>query len=455
MFGPTQLGQEVPVRVLAVADPTTKSASLLALKPDLLEVSLNAMGCSRGNFGDDGGNQTTNHIVECVERIAMDNSKKRQSHQDQKEENILNAIKRSKTEPYGYLSQAASMESKLSLTHSEMDPRFVAKEKWRNNNIAYPNIEIAGFPKAGTSQLYNILTNRPDTVAFHPSNKEFCSGTMSGTDEDLQQRLYKWAKKTYRDNLPRINNTATSSLPTTMENQKPLQVVNGCISIEDVIIRHNYLHLAGTGTQKIVVLFRDPAEWMWATWNFWTDSNNDVDEGPASRWTNKTLNYRSPELFHEMFAAGPDKTKMFSKIFTVLRRQSVKGIYSLWAAVGRENVLLLKSEDMKPNVVNATGGFLDRLSSFTGLDRSLYSDQIFKFSNCNNAKGVNSICSGVFSATYDIAGGRELLPETRDLVYLYFWEECKIWSKAFGVHYPDCVDVITNNASSNHITAQK
>ena len=130
----------------------------------------------------------------------------------------------------------------------------------------------------------------------------------------------------------------------------------------------------------------------------------------------------------------------------MFRNLSVGGIHRLWTAIGEENIVFLKSEDMRPDVVNATGGFLDKLSAFTGLDRSTYGDRIFQYSNCNDSKGSGSSCGSVSSSAYDIAGGRDMLPETRDLVYLYFWEECKIWSKEFGVHYPDCVNVMQQNS---------
>lgn len=227
--------------------------------------------------------------------------------------------------------------------------------------------------------------------------------------------------------------------------------VNGCISVEDVVLRHAYLRLKGETTgggrqQKVVVLFRDPAEWMWSAWNFWTDETTDV-RTRKGEWTEKRANYRSPELFHEIFSAGPDRTKQFPRRFALFRTLGVRGVQRLWTEFGRENVLLLKSEDMTPGVVNATGGFLDRLSAFTGLDRSLYGDGVFRYSNCNDAKGAGKSCGDRSSAgAYNIAGGRGMLPETRDLVYMYFWEECKIWSKEFGVHYPDCVNVIQDSA---------
>ena len=159
-------------------------------------------------------------------------------------------------------------------------------------------------------------------------------------------------------------------------------------------------------------------------------------------WAQKGSNYRSPEKFHELFSAGT-KAKHFPSRFTAFRDSSVGHIHKLWRYAGKENVLLLKSEDMRPRLVNATGGFLDKLSNFTGLDRSLYRDEdIFRISNCGNNKGAKSDCGTKTSSAYDIAGNREMLSKTRELIYLFFWEECKIWARDFGIEYPDCVNVL-------------
>jgi len=205
-------------------------------------------------------------------------------------------------------------------------------------------------------------------------------------------------------------------------------------------IHHSYLQLAGE-QQRFIVLYRDPADWMWAVWNFWTHEDDTILNAPEM-WAQKSNNYRSPEKFHELFSAGT-KSKHFPSRFNTFRAISVSHIRMLWRYAGKENVLLLKNEDMQPRLVNATGGFLDKLSNFTGLDRSLYRDEyVFRISNCSNNKGTQSNCGKKTSSAYDIAGNREMLPKTRELIYLFFWEECKIWAREFGIEYPDCVNVL-------------
>ena len=62
--------------------------------------------------------------------------------------------------------------------------------------------------------------------------------------------------------------------------------------------------------------------------------------------------------------------------------------------------------------------------------------------NCNDNKGMESVCNKTRSSSYALSGGRKMLPETRTLIYMRFWEECKIWAAEFGVIYADCLNVI-------------
>jgi hypothetical protein len=137
--------------------------------------------------------------------------------------------------------------------------------------IAYPNIEVVAFPKAGKSQLYSILTNRPDSIAFNLKNKEFCSNALPKPKQDYPQALYDWHKQVYNSNNKRIDQATSSwELWSSLQPQKKEIVsVNGCISTVVAVLRHSYLQLTGD-QQKFVVLYRGPADWMWSVWNFWT-----------------------------------------------------------------------------------------------------------------------------------------------------------------------------------------
>ena len=195
------------------------------------------------------------------------------------------------------------------------------------------------------------------------------------------------------------------------------------------------------GTKKYFFLFRDPADWIWASFNYWQDNTIDSGKfGEHAQWTKSSTSYRSPEFFHELMASGV-RTKGGDHLLS-FRKDTVVYPRRLKAMVG-DDALFLRNEDMLPSVVAKEGGLLDQVASFTGLDRGGFNESAYKrVSNCNDKKGVFSKCSEERSDAYSIAGGRSMLPETRRLIYLQFWEECKIWKEEFGIEYPDCLNAM-------------
>jgi hypothetical protein len=85
---------------------------------------------------------------------------------------------------------------------------------------------------------------------------------------------------------------------------------------------------------------------------------------------------------------------------------------------------------------------LDRLATFLGVSKDDFDDEtVHSFRNCGDRKGGSKLNCKSKSSGYAITGGREMLKESRELVYLYFVEECKLWAEEFGIVYKDCLDV--------------
>jgi hypothetical protein len=114
----------------------------------------------------------------------------------------------------------------------------------------------------------------------------------------------------------------------------------------------------------------------------------------------------------------------------------------LSGAIQSEDILVLKSEDMKPDRIE-TSGFLDDLASFLGVAKVNFDTSVLhSYTNCGNFKGVeNHECDDDSTLSYNITGNRPMLPETRELVYLHFAEECQMWKEKFNVEYPECLAV--------------
>jgi hypothetical protein len=96
-------------------------------------------------------------------------------------------------------------------------------------------------------------------------------------------------------------------------------------------------------------------------------------------------------------------------------------------------------------------GFLDQLSMFTGLDRVMFQqNETHVLRNCNDNKGngIKNVCNSTKPTNqYEIAHGRPMMESTRQLIYMLFWEECKIWAQEFNVYYPDCLNVFATSTN--------
>jgi hypothetical protein len=366
--------------------------------------------------------------------------------------------------------------------------RYQPKSTWAETTIA--DFNIVGLPKAGTSQLYQLLAKHQQVEALGLP-KEWCMSSKSAEpdlfrnwegevnrtmsmlslitsrglsttprQQKLQEHMYNFHQQVhvhrmqqryqYKQQQKKMN--GLTSVP-------PLLTVNGCIW--DFDIELSYWYVRPSPSKRYILLFRDPADWLWSAWNYWPQQHLDNDYQPGG-WTVPGKHYRSPELFHE-FIASHTQTREGRYLVQTLRIDYMQRALRLHAmlqgSAGSSNpkydpmnrtLWMARSEDMKPSLVNQPGGFLDRLVQFTGLSRNGFSNSSYTIMrNCNEDKGERKKCEEKKEQTYAIAGGRGLLPETRTLIYLHYWEECKLLQERFGVVYPDCVNVM----NSEHLSS--
>lgn len=396
---------------------------------------------------------------------------------------IQQAIIRSKLQPYAAAPFFLENQHPLLVN---LPKQLYPKPEWKD---LMPDYSIVGFAKAGTSQLFHILTGTSGRLSnstaknfepYYPGRKEYCwemvrllgryrfpmFAELPYITEEvnrlvLPQQLYSKFDLLYRTRGPMYSSTNNTS-------RKPN--VNGCLSYPLMYLQLHYLamldHNNNPATdsssaasahvkmkwenprkRKVFLIFRDPADWLWATWNFWMDSGLDANPPAFEDWASKERQYRSPELFHEIIASN-GKTETSKKLLA-LRKETVDVPRTMIGIYSRENVFLGRNEDMLPDVVNQPGGFLDRVSQFTGLERSSLEGDAMSIRNCNANKGTKSVCeSRAPGQSYEIAGGREMLAATRELIYLQFTEECRIWRDEFGITYPACLSALPSSKAS-------
>ena len=335
--------------------------------------------------------------------------------------------------PYFY-EQALKRQSNVSfpptVDHSgghpaltPMDPRYVPDPEWRNTS--FPDIWIGGIGKAGTTHLYDLLVGHRDVVAFHEGVKEFCSTKSYGTSFRWD---HKWDKRACSKDLTEEKLVVQKHLAEYHREHHEIHrdesrlTVNGCLNEADPDLHYRYLQ--PEKSIKFIITLRDPADLMWSSFNYFF--LQDIDIEYFRKHPHEPEKYRTPSLFHDIVAAGT-VTKVGVSYLERRRLKTVTIPRRLIKMVGRENVVFVKNEDMRPSQVYRDGGILDQLSEKLGISREGFGEAAL--SESSNTGGYQ-------------AQHRVMYPETRQLIYLQFLEECKVWATEFGVEYPDCLNIL-------------
>lgn len=328
-------------------------------------------------------------------------------------------------------------------------PEYAPWENFTHNSFA--DLSIVGFPKAGTSQLYKLFVSHQDAGPIF-KRKEFCIDhnhfldytlpqhlDNNETMMDLQKKLFRYHRHLLKRRTERHDNDSAPS-----GSQKPSLLVNACLQTEELDYHVAYAPMPTDA--KFVVLFRDPADWLWASWNFWIDKQLD-DRRPVDHdWATVGYHYRSPELFHELILSQ-EGAKTAAHRFRAMREKTVEVPRRLQFLIDKKNLLFLKSESMKASNGGLTN-FLEQVSDFTGLSISGFNMTVANGrTNCNMQKGFQNLCDGrekpsASTSGYEITHFRPMLEETRQFIYMQFWEECKVWAEEFGIVYEECLGAV-------------
>ena len=317
----------------------------------------------------------------------------------------------------------------------QINPQYAV---WKNfSHHSFADLSILGFPKAGTSQLYKLLSSHPNTEPVF-KRKEYCVDHNHFLDYTMphnqdNETLYHLQKKLWVYHK-HVLHKRTIAPPSQM-------LVNACL--QTVELDYHLAYAALPESSKFMLLFRDPADWLWASWNFWIDKNMDQPKPLDHDWASPGVHYRSPELFHELILSQ-GALKSAGKRFRTMREQTVHVPRRLLYLVGRNRVLFIKSEDMKASNNNHNmDTFLGRLSNFTGLSQDKFDQNVAHGqTNCNAHKGFQNLCHSSSSSAYEITHYRPMLQATRQFIYIQFHEECKVWAEEFGIIYRDCLQAL-------------
>ena len=190
------------------------------------------------------------------------------------------------------------------------------------------------------------------------------------------------------------------------------------------------------------LLTRDPADYLWAAFNFWTI---DLDPGPRNSelWTRMGTDYRTPELFHELLLANGSIGGWW------MGKDDHSGAWFPEIADGRfqkafvkEKTLLLRSEDfLDPELTTLATA---KLSAFTDLEvEGFATAQLRAKTNVQfhlGSRGADNVVprGEEPSGVYEISGFRPMLCQSRRLIY----QSCRALCNAllsYNVEYMACV----------------
>jgi hypothetical protein len=326
------------------------------------------------------------------------------------------------------------------------------------NDESFPDVSIVGFQKAGTSHLYKLLATHKSTVTV--KGKEYCIDpghtlvydtndyyyeddveSQKKATQTWQRKLFGWHKSIYQKRKG-------------LSYPSQRKILNGCLQFDELEFRIRYHPPTSfdNNTKLFLVILRDPADWMWAVFNFWYDRHLDTHSPDTHDWVDDpNKHYRSPELFHEFVASG-ERLKSAARKFGAFRERSVLQPRHLQYILGNNNasssiiLMFVKNEDLAPDRIVASG-LLGRLAHASGLEINGFDPDILgSRTNCGADKGIGKSCSNNGNSTttsnnaYPITRHRTLLAKTRKLIYLQWQEECHIWATEFGIVYPDCLE---------------
>ncbi|KAL3936080.1 MAG: hypothetical protein SGARI_002713, partial [Bacillariaceae sp.] len=254
---------------------------------------------------------------------------------------------------------------------------FAPLQEWKYSH--FPDINIVGIPKAGTSHMYQILTTHPQMTRFREREKELCLKVPEdprNNDATLLQRFFEFnnASRIFARSRERED---TGGIPSSTETDRQM-TVNACLHHKPTLMMRQYLERVDDS--KIILLLRDPADWVWAAYNFWRRPKH-IDALPSGGrregWAYSPTQYRSPEHFHEMLLGGD---RLFSFVEFVSRLRDYRAYESarIVAAAKRHhphNVLMLKSEDMAPDQVESSG-VIETLADFLGVAKEDFNETV-------------------------------------------------------------------------------
>lgn len=289
----------------------------------------------------------------------------------------------------------------------------------------HPAISIVGLGKCGTSHLYRLLRSHPRVIAV---GKEWCPSSLSKDDLDtyarsLTARFWELMASTKR------RGAAVS--------------LNSCINTHASLEYFKFVTEAQTPSSdlarapKFIFLIREPADLLWASFNFWTN-HGDIEKEFPGRWTTNRQ-YRSPSYFHELLLAEGRIQGSYNITDKWLEeRYRLHDLEALIGVAGRQNVMVVDNSRLEAR------DFLDDLARFTGLGVMGFNRKIAggrtNVGFAYHLRGAGkSMQFRVEPGIYQVSGFTPMRDDTRNLIHRKANSFCQRVHRDYGVEWRDCL----------------
>jgi len=167
------------------------------------------------------------------------------------------------------------------------------------------------------------------------------------------------------------------------------------------------------GKVKLLLVVREPADFLWAAYNTWTPQ---MADGSGLQGLGKN---HSPERFDKLVLDGKkEPTKIIGKWF-----DPIKNLKDVSA-----NLIVLKFEGFSDKSTTN----IKKMGAFFGVDPSLFHDEVADGYTSSLAAGVPQ------TPMYQISGWRPMLCSTRRFIYSKTRDVCEELD-SIGVHYSACL----------------
>jgi len=300
--------------------------------------------------------------------------------------------------------------------HDEcVDPR-------KDTNTSAPSnlVVIGGFRTCGTQKIYNILKSHPNIVTI-----SIQVGALPNLQLEFEESVFALAKAlqvpTGRP-LMQVCDELQFKVPTFIECDRLVNRIRGSYDMfmpatlvvtDPSFFDKGMLVSRWRGKVKLLLVVREPADFLWAAYNTWTPQ---MADGSGLQGLGKN---HSPERFDKLVLDGKkEPTKIIGKWF-----DPIKNLKDVSA-----NLIVLKFEGFSDKSTTN----IKKMGAFFGVDPSLFHDEVADGYTSSLAAGVPQ------TPMYQISGWRPMLCSTRRFIYSKTRDVCEELD-SIGVHYSACL----------------